>query len=52
MYTHRKIVDFNNKHEDSKFNQFLAKSRFIYPAIIVVICATLSFPKGEFYTLC
>jgi len=25
---------------------FLSRSRFIYPAMIVIIVATLSFPKG------
>uniref|UniRef100_A0A7M5X152 Chloride channel protein n=2 Tax=Clytia hemisphaerica TaxID=252671 RepID=A0A7M5X152_9CNID len=46
VYTHRKIVDFSQRHEASKFNRFLAKSRFIYPAMIVIVVSTLSFPKG------
>lgn len=46
VYLHRKIVDLSQRHEASKLNRFLAKSRFLYPAMIVVIVATLSFPKG------
>merc|ERR1719494_114932 len=46
VYTHRKIVDISHHNEGTKFNKFLSKSRFIYPALIVVVVATLSFPKG------
>lgn len=46
VYTHRKIVDFSQRHAESKLNRFLAKSRFIYPAIVVIFVSTLSFPKG------
>eukprot|EP00794_Sanderia_malayensis_P015115 gene15115-16671_t len=46
VYTHRKIVDFHQHHKQNAVNRFLEKSRFIYPALIVVIVSTLSFPKG------
>eukprot|EP00112_Aurelia_sp_Birch-Aquarium-sp1_P022710 Seg65.8 transcript_id=Seg65.8/GoldUCD/mRNA.D3Y31 product="Chloride channel protein 2" protein_id=Seg65.8/GoldUCD/D3Y31 len=47
VYTHRKIVDFHQHHKQNRLNRFLVKSRFIYPAIIVLIVSTISFPKGS-----
>ncbi|XP_065060916.1 chloride channel protein 2-like isoform X2 [Rhopilema esculentum] len=47
VYTHRKIVDFHQHHKQNRLNRFLEKSRFIYPAMIVLIVSTLSFPKGS-----
>jgi len=47
VYTHRKIVDFHQLHKQNRINKFLEKSRFIYPAIIVLIVSTISFPKGS-----
>ncbi|XP_076321943.1 chloride channel protein 2-like [Tachypleus tridentatus] len=44
VWFHRRIVEFNRKHK--KLNTFLQKNRFIYPAIVTTVIATLTFPLG------
>ncbi|XP_078374298.1 chloride channel protein 2-like isoform X2 [Oculina patagonica] len=46
VFTHRKLVDVQRTHKHTKVAQFLSRNRFIYPAVVVFIIATITFPKG------
>ncbi|XP_052868872.1 chloride channel protein 2 isoform X1 [Anopheles cruzii] len=44
VWVHRKYVLFMRSNK--KMNKFLQKNRFLYPGIVALIVATLSFPHG------
>ncbi|XP_035894794.1 chloride channel protein 2 isoform X1 [Anopheles stephensi] len=44
VWVHRKYVLFMRSNK--KMNKFLQKNRFLYPGIVALIVATLSFPLG------
>lgn len=44
VWFHRQIVHFNRRHK--RMNAFLQKNRFLYPAVITTVIASLSFPLG------
>lgn len=46
VFTHRKLVDLHRTHKHTKVAKFLARNRFVYPAVVVFIIATITFPKG------
>lgn len=46
VFTHRKLVDVQRTHKHTKVATFLSKNRFIYPAVVIFIIATITFPKG------
>ncbi|EDO41473.1 predicted protein, partial [Nematostella vectensis] len=46
VYTHRKIVDLHRLYRNTKVARFLQSNRFIYPAIVTFVIATITYPKG------
>lgn len=46
VFTHRKLVDVQRTHKHTKVAKFLSKNRFVYPAVVIFIIATITFPKG------
>lgn len=44
VYLHKQIVEFHRKND--LVNNCMKKSRFIYPAIVTIIIASLKFPGG------
>lgn len=46
VFTHRKIVDIQRTHKHTKVAKFLSRNRFVYPAVVMLIIATITFPKG------
>ncbi|XP_073247163.1 chloride channel protein 2-like isoform X2 [Porites lutea] len=46
VFTHRKLVDMQRTHKHTKLAKFLTKNRFVYPAVVIFVIATITFPKG------
>ncbi|KAM7427325.1 Chloride channel protein 2 [Porites harrisoni] len=46
VFTHRKLVDMQRTHKHTKLAKFLTKNRFVYPAVVMFVIATITFPKG------
>ncbi|KAJ7393609.1 Chloride channel protein 2 [Desmophyllum pertusum] len=46
VFTHRKLVDIQRTHKHTMVAKFLSRNRFVYPAVIIFIIATITFPKG------
>lgn len=44
ILTHRRIILFTRKHK--KMSAFLQKNRFIYPGLVTLLIASLTFPPG------
>ncbi|XP_074626066.1 chloride channel protein 2-like isoform X1 [Acropora palmata] len=46
VFTHRKIVEIQRTHQHTKVAKFLSRNRFVYPAVVMFIISTITFPKG------
>ncbi|XP_015768176.1 PREDICTED: chloride channel protein 2-like [Acropora digitifera] len=46
VFTHRKIVEIQRTHQHTRVAKFLSRNRFVYPAVVMFIISTITFPKG------